>query len=266
MTAGFVRDKALNPSADDAASNATLTYADTTAPTVTGFTSTKADGAYGVGATIEIVAAMSEKVISSSTMNVTLDTTDVVALTASSDGLTMTGTYTVGAGDSSADLNVSSYTTGTVKDVYGTAMSSTSLPTNNNLKDNEALVVDTTAPTATISSVKYNGDTGVITFTGTNFNTMNVANAGSVKDYLDYSKLKWDIDYNSSANPALSDVTFAKSDIDTAVVTNSTTLTLTLTSAKKASLEASAGFGATGDASESADQSSSRRGLFETTH
>ena len=65
MTAGFIRDKALNPSADDAKDNATLTYADTTAPTVTGFTSTKADGAYGVGATIEIVAAMSEKVISS---------------------------------------------------------------------------------------------------------------------------------------------------------------------------------------------------------
>ena len=79
--------------------------------------------------------------------------------------MTMTGTYTVGAGDASTDLNVNSYTTGTVRDVYGTAMTSTT-PTNNNLKDNEAFVIDTTAPTATISSVKYNGDTGVITFTG----------------------------------------------------------------------------------------------------
>ena len=52
-----------------------------------------------------------------------------------------------------------------------------------------------------------------------------------MKDYLDYTKLTWDIDYNSSASPALSDVTFAASDIDTAVVTNDTTLTVKLTSA-----------------------------------
>ena len=253
VTAGFIRDKALNPSADDGKDNAALTYADTTAPTVTGFTSTKADGAYGVGATIEIVAAMSEKVISSSTMNVTLDTTDVVAMTASSDGMTMTGTYTVGAGDASTDLNVSSFTTGTVKDVYGTAMTSTALPTNNNLKDNEALVIDTTAPTATISSVKYNGDTGVITFTGTNFNTLNVDNNDTVKEFLDYTKLTWDIDYGDSSS-SLANVTFAKSDIDTAVVTNSTTLTVTLTSTKKDSLEGSAGFGATGDTTNNADR------------
>ena len=253
VTAGFIRDKALNPSSVDAASNAALTYENPSAPTVASFNSGTANGAYGivggVGAEIEIVATMSEAVISSSKFTVTLSTDDTVELsydTSDTTGKTLKGTYTVGTLDTSSDLNVKSFNVGSVRDIYGTAMSSTDLPSSN-LKDNKDIVIDTTAPSATITAIKYNNnggvseDQGIITFTGTNFDTLNVANGASVKDYLDWSKLKWNIDYGYSST---AEVSFTAADISTAVVTSPTVLTVTLTSTKKNSLEATEGFAA----------------------
>jgi len=258
VSAGFIRDKALNPSADDAATNAVLTYENAAAPTVESFSSETAAGAYGivdvdgtdVGATIDIRATMSEKVITSSKFTVTLSTDDEVELSydaSDPNGKTLKGTYTVGANDTSADLNVKSFNVGSVRDIYGTAMSSTNLPTGNNLKDNEAIVIDTTAPSATITAIKYNNkggtseDKGIITFTGTNFDTLNVSNGASVLDYLDWTKLKWNVDYGYSA---AAEVTFTAGDILTAVVTSPTVLTVTLKDTKKQSLEDTPGFAA----------------------
>ena len=51
-------------------------------------------------------------------------------------------------------------------------MTSTSLPSGNNLADNSALVVDAAPPTSTITSVAYNVTTGVLTFTGSNFDRL----------------------------------------------------------------------------------------------
>ena len=118
---------------------------------------------------------------------------DEVVLTAASAGTTLSGTYTVSTGDSSADLNVSSFEVASgqsITDIYGNAMTSTSLPSGNNLADNSDLVVDAAPPTSTITSVAYNVTTGVLTFTGSNFDGIGAASASTdIKSYLDWAKL-----------------------------------------------------------------------------
>ena len=108
---------------------------DTTAPTVTSFTSTSADGTYtdkSVPNNVNITATASEGVVSGNTITVTLDTGDNVTLTAAANGTTLVGTYTIGSGDSSIGrLNVSSFSIGTVTDSAGNAMTSTTLPATN---------------------------------------------------------------------------------------------------------------------------------------
>jgi len=93
---------------------------------------------------------MSEAVQAGSTFDVTLSTTDVVTLKAITNGTTLTSTfdgnskpYVVGTGDSSADLTISSFTVGSVKDVYGNTMTNTSIPNGQNLANNADIVIDT---------------------------------------------------------------------------------------------------------------------------
>jgi len=242
VAAGFIRDTALNAATTDAKDNATLTYADTTAPTISSITADKSDGAYGVGAKIKISATASEKVISSSEFVATLNTNDTVTLTADSSGLTLSGDYVVSSGDNKDPLDVSSITAGSVKDIYGTSMASTSLSSVTNLADNKTLKIDTNAPTATIDEVEYDGDSGKFTFKGDNFNTIDVT-SGSILDFLNFDNLDWDINADNTATP---DVTFTKSDFGSAAYVSATSITATLTAEKKASLEATSGFAADG--------------------
>ncbi len=101
--------------------------------------------------TINITATTSESVQSGDTITVTLDTGDTVVLTAASAGTTLTGTYSVGVGDNSSDLTVSSFAIGSVTDSAGNAMTSTTLPSSNNIADTSAIVIDTTASAATLA-------------------------------------------------------------------------------------------------------------------
>lgn len=160
----YASDAAFNTSASSAALDVTI---DTTAPTVLSFSSSTADGSYNAPDAIDITATMSEAVQAGDSFDVTLDTGDVVTLTAASAGTTLSGTYTVGAGDNSNDLNIASYTAGTVSDDAGNAMTGTDLPAGQNLADNKAIVVDTTPPTVTVTlddSVLKAGDTPTVTF------------------------------------------------------------------------------------------------------
>ena len=125
--------------------------ADTTAPTVTSFTSTTSDGSFKQGGSINITANTSENIVSGNTLTVTLDTTETVLLTAAANGTTLVGTYTVGAGVTSSDLTVSSFVIGTVADTAGNAMTSTTVP-GTNIASGSALVVDTTSPIITSNS------------------------------------------------------------------------------------------------------------------
>ena len=81
---------------------------------------------------MNITATASETVVSGNTITVTLDTGDTVPLTAAANGTTLVGTYTVGSGDTSCgDLNVDSFSIGTVTDSAGNAMTNTTVPATN---------------------------------------------------------------------------------------------------------------------------------------
>ncbi|MDA9100684.1 VCBS domain-containing protein [Planktomarina sp.] len=244
ITAGFSRDTSGNAATTDGGASLVPTYSDTTKPTITSFTSTTADGGYGAPKQdINITATASETVLAGSSINVTLDTGDVVALTAATNGTTLVGTYDPTTGDTSSDLTVSSYAVGSagVTDTYGNTLTATALPTGQNLGDSSAIFIDTSKPTSTITAVAYNNTGGKISLTGTNMTSLGTAGT-DVKANLDWTKLKWDLDASAS-DPGVS---FQLSDITSATVTNATTLIIDLTAAKQASLEGTTGFGAGG--------------------
>ena len=137
---------------------------DTVAPTVSSFTTTTATGSYKEGENIVITANTSEDIQSGNTITVTLDTTDTVLLTAASSGTTLVGTYTVGVGDTSSGLTVSSFTIGTVADTAGNAMTSTNLPAASSIFGSKTIVIDTTVPTPQSAVVPASGDRVIITF------------------------------------------------------------------------------------------------------
>jgi hypothetical protein len=121
---------------------------DTSLPTVTSFSSTTTDGAYKAGSTINITATISEAVTAAASITVTLDNGKTVVLTHSAVNNTLTGTYTVEAGDTSADLTVSSYAlTSALSDAAGNIMVDVTVPSgSNNIAGAKAIAVDTTAP------------------------------------------------------------------------------------------------------------------------
>jgi hypothetical protein len=121
---------------------------DSTAPTVSSFSTTKSDGSYKAGEAIAISATTSESVRSGDSITVTLNTSRTVTLTAASNGTTLSGNYTVQAGDTSSDLTVSSFSIVGVQDLVGNAMTSTTVPSGlNNIGGSKNIVIDTTAPT-----------------------------------------------------------------------------------------------------------------------
>ena len=139
-------DLAGNAGTSSSTSNFTI---DTIAPTITSFTTTTATGYYKVGAIIPIMANTLETIVSGSSINVTLNTSNIITLTASADGTTMTGTYTVSAGDNVSQLVVSSYTITNVSDLAGNSMTSTIVPSGSNMFSSKVIVIDTTAPIIT---------------------------------------------------------------------------------------------------------------------
>lgn len=136
---------------------------DVTAPNLTSFTSTTADGTYGPGSEINITANFNEPLAAGSTAIVVLNNTvpiELVQLSLSST--TLVGTYTVGAlgsGQDSADLTVASISFMDVTDPAGNLQTSTLLPASN-IADTSDIVINTTtvvpppATTGTITVIK----------------------------------------------------------------------------------------------------------------
>jgi len=130
-------------------SNRSITVTnDNVKPLISSFTTDKTDGSYNAGETITIFATMTENVRAGSSFDATLNSGGSLTLTAASDGLTLTGTYTVGAADSTESttsglLRVSSFTydPGDVKDLAGNLMISTTLPATN-LNTASSVVID----------------------------------------------------------------------------------------------------------------------------
>ena len=74
VTAGFGVDAVGNPSVTDGADDISPTYSDDVKPFVKSFTSDTPDGPYKAGSEISIIANMSEKILDTSSITVSLDT------------------------------------------------------------------------------------------------------------------------------------------------------------------------------------------------
>jgi len=142
---------------------------DTTVPTVLNVNSSTGNASYGVGSAISIQVNFSEVVNVTGTPQLKLETgaTDRTISYVSGTGTTsITFTYTVQAGDTSADLDyfdINSLTLngGSIRDL-ATNDSVLTLPapsTANSLAANKIISIDTTAPTVTgITSSSVNGN------------------------------------------------------------------------------------------------------------
>ena len=133
---------------------------DTNAPTITNITSPLlADGSYTTGTVVDIEITFSEAVnLENGNLTVSLNTEPVQTLTipaSSLDGVSMvTQNYTVEAGDTAADLDVTAFSLSqeaSLTAIDGTDVNLNVLPTGNNLADNKDIEIDTTAPIITIS-------------------------------------------------------------------------------------------------------------------
>ncbi|HRE83572.1 MAG TPA: immunoglobulin domain-containing protein, partial [Opitutaceae bacterium] len=184
LNGGLIRDAAGN--------NATLTLAspgaanslgdnkaiviDAVSPLVTSVNSSTANGTYQSGDAISIQVNFSEAVTVTGTPQLTLETgtTDqIVNYTSGSGTSTLTFTYTVQPGDTTADLDYQSTTAlalngGSIRDAVGNDANLTLVAPGaaNSLGNNKAIVVDTTP---VITSATYNTGSGVLVVTGRNF-------------------------------------------------------------------------------------------------
>ena len=151
---------------------------DITAPTVTSINSTTTNSTYKAGEVISIQVNFSENVTVTGTPKLTLETgsADRAISYASGTGTNqLTFTYTVQAGDTTADLDYLSTSAldlngGTIRDAAANnAVLTLAAPgATNSLGANKAIVIDTTAPTQTITNIDISADTGS---SATDFNT-----------------------------------------------------------------------------------------------
>ncbi|CAN5525463.1 hypothetical protein BH11PLA2_BH11PLA2_47180 [soil metagenome] len=124
---------------------------DTQNAIISSITSDSPDGTYTVGQTVDVTLNFSEQVNIVGTLNVTLDTGAVVAITGPQSGMSLSGTYTVGSGQTSNDLNVTvlALTGGSTLKDDATNNSVLTLPVSN-LSSNAAIIIDAgTGPVAT---------------------------------------------------------------------------------------------------------------------
>jgi hypothetical protein len=209
---------------------------DGVAPTVSGVTSTTANGTYKVGDAISIIVGLSDVVTVTGAPRIQLETgtTDQYASYASGTGNdTLTFTYTVASGDTTSDLDYTSTSalelnSGTIKDAAGNTATLTlaSPGASGSLGANKAIVIDGNAPTvSSVSSTKANGGytvgdtipititfTQTVTVTGTPYLTLALDNinaaaaffAGSGSSILTFNYIvasghtSGDLDYGST--------------------------------------------------------------------
>ncbi|GAB3404773.1 Ig-like domain-containing protein [Massilia agilis] len=141
-------------------------------PTITNVTSSDADVAYKAGSTLTISVTMSNAVTvdtSGGTPTLALASGGAATYSGGSGTSTLTFSYVVGNGENSADLDYSSMAAlslngATIKSTaVGNLDANTTLPvpgTAGSLGANKAIVIDTTPPAATVTSVAFSGDTG----------------------------------------------------------------------------------------------------------
>jgi hypothetical protein len=153
------------PSEESLADNKNLVV-DGIAPYVTDVTSESNSGLYGLGTSIDVHVHFNEPVtLGGGTMSVTLDTGDIISLSHGSyPSSQLSGTYTVGAGDVSADLNSTALSLSggaTLRDKADYDADLT-IQSGHSLADNKNLRVDGNSPTITaITSSNGSGIYGI---------------------------------------------------------------------------------------------------------
>ena len=132
--------------------------------TVTGVSSTAANGTYGVGATIPIVVSFSKAVTVTGTPVLALNSGGSAAYSSGSGTATLTFNYTVAAGQSTSGGHLDAASGSALTLNGGTIVDSTSIPANltvpvgaaaASLASNKAIVIDTTAPVVVSYSVLF---------------------------------------------------------------------------------------------------------------
>jgi len=179
----------------------TATFNVSPAPTVSSVSASTANGSYNAGDTVNVTVTFSSAVnVVGGPPQLTLNTGAVVDYSSGSGGTTLTFTYTVAAGHTSADLNYISTAAlalngGTIKNTAGTYDAILTLPAlgaANSLGGSKAIVIDTTAPMlAEVTAVPaMTNDTtpnytfssteaGTITYTGDCSSATTAASSGS---------------------------------------------------------------------------------------
>ncbi len=174
---GLNNDAVLGlPAGNNLADNQAIVI-DAVAPVITGITSATINGTYRSGSIIDVRINFSKNVtLTVGTLDVTLDTGDVASIAPFGSAMSANATYTVGAGDTSGDLNVTGIALaggGILRDAFNNDTDLT-LPAGQNLADNKALVVDGVLPIVTPVSIASDnadparattGDTVTVTFT-----------------------------------------------------------------------------------------------------
>ena len=251
---GFLRDQVLNTAAQTT-STVDVAMSDTTAPTIASVTASTVGNAelVGVGDVVTFTATMSDAndIKIGTSFTITLDNNETVELKRSSTdaGDTMVGTYTVGDGDTdSAGLSITALAaTNTASDVSGNVLQSGTPPTLT-IQHGTKIAVKGSLSEATISTTghSYDSTTSTLTLAGAKLNTLGVADGGSVKDILDFTKLTW----NAVSTASTVTRTLAKSDVASATVsTTNNEITITFdtgTGVGSTALHALSGFGGTG--------------------
>ena len=132
---------------------------------MTGVTATDANGAYKAGQTIHVQVNFSEPVVVTGTPQLQLSTGATVNYSSGSSTSTLEFDYTIQAGDTSADLdanatNALTLNGGTIKDATGNDATRTLVVGAGNagsLANAKNIVVDTTNPTATVTTPAADG-------------------------------------------------------------------------------------------------------------
>ena len=173
LNAGTIKDTATNnatltlaaPGAAGSLGNAKNIVIDTTAPAVSSVNSSTADGSYKAGATVSIQVNFSENVTVTGTPQLALNSGTTVNYASGSGTSALTFTYTVGAGETSADLDYNATTSltlnaGTIRDAAtNNATLTLAAPgAAGSLGNAKNIVIDTTAPTvSTVTSSTADG-------------------------------------------------------------------------------------------------------------
>ncbi|WP_236632958.1 LamG-like jellyroll fold domain-containing protein [Endozoicomonas elysicola] len=263
---GFIGDQAGNRSSTDALTDATVDVT-TSGASVLSVSADTEDGSYNVGDEIVIRVRFSEKV----TLQNYDENNDPLLLLLNDrqpdsgnpyggNAVYVSGSgtrefvfrHTLSAGENIDDLNyrdissltfnnafiglpaVSSLENGAGNDVNLT------LPTTNSseaLAGNSQIVVDTSLPTTTITSVAYDEDNNQLLLQGSNFDQLLNNSESATSDItarLDWSKLVIDIDKDDGVTQ---NVTISASDINSTRLAGSDTLTIQLTDSKASELE-----------------------------